>query len=103
MTHGPNAVHWETGKESRERMLDCFAKCCNLNHKRRALKDDENAVSSDALMVNITVCLDQLCEPFMDLNESRAGCPKSAASLHLREWALKVSERDQRACAQPTQ
>ena len=56
----------KTGKEPRERILDWFAKCCNLNHKRRALQVDEKAVSSDGMMVNITVCLDQLCEPFMD-------------------------------------
>ena len=56
----------KTGKEPRERMLDWFARTCNLNHKRRALQVDEKAVSPDGMMVNITICLDQLCEPFMD-------------------------------------
>lgn len=27
---------------------------------------DPNTVSSDGFMFNITTCLDQLCEPFMD-------------------------------------
>ena len=61
----------KTGKEPRERMLDWFARSCNLNHKRRAIQVDENAVSSDGLMINITVCLDQLCEPFMDASFSK--------------------------------
>ena len=61
----------KTGKEARERMLDWLARACNLNHKRRALQVDEAAVSSDGFMVNITVCLDQLCEPFMDASFSK--------------------------------
>ena len=56
----------KTGKEPRERMLDWFALCVNLNHKRRALHVDQKTVSSDGFMINVTVCLDQLCEPFMD-------------------------------------
>ena len=53
-------------KDSRERMLDWFALCVNTNHKRRAMQVDEKQVSSDGFMINLTVCLDQLCEPFMD-------------------------------------
>ena len=61
----------KTGKEPRERTLDWFAKCVNLNHKRRALQVDRKTVSSDGFMVNVTVCLDQLCEPFMDATFSK--------------------------------
>ncbi|KAL9045404.1 MAG: hypothetical protein Q9214_001541 [Letrouitia sp. 1 TL-2023] len=53
-------------KESRERMLDWFALCVNKNHKRRAMQVDQKLVSSDGFMINLTICLDQLCEPFMD-------------------------------------
>ena len=61
----------KTGKESRERMLDWFAACVNTNHKRRAMQVDRRTVSSDGFMINVTVCLDQLCEPFMDATFSK--------------------------------
>ena len=56
----------KTSKEAREKLLDWFAKCVNTNHKRRAMQVDTRQVASDGFMMNITVCLDQLCEPFMD-------------------------------------
>jgi ubiquitin conjugation factor E4 B len=52
--------------EARERVLDWFALVVNSNHKRRALRVDKSTVSSDGFMINVTTCLDQLCEPFMD-------------------------------------
>ena len=52
-------------------MLDWFALCVNVNHKRRALQVDKKLVSSDGFMINVTVCLDQLCEPFMDASFSK--------------------------------
>ncbi|KAI9843901.1 MAG: hypothetical protein M1837_006055 [Sclerophora amabilis] len=58
-------------KESRDRILDWFAMVVNKNHKRRALQVDNETVSSDGFMVNVTVCLDQLCEPFMDASFSK--------------------------------
>ena len=60
-----------TNKEAREKMLDWFATCVNTNHKRRALQVDPETVSSDGFMLNVTVCLDQLCEPFMDATFSK--------------------------------
>lgn len=59
------------GKEARDKMLDWFSVCMNTNHKRRALHPDPNAVSSDGFMINVTACLDQLCEPFMDSTFSK--------------------------------
>lgn len=53
-------------KEARDRVLDWFATAMNINHKRRAMQVDPEQVSSDGFMFNITTCLDQLCEPFMD-------------------------------------
>lgn len=61
----------KSGKEPRDKILDWFAVCVNTNHKRRALHPDPKAISSDAFMVNVTACLDQLCEPFMDASFSK--------------------------------
>ncbi|KAF2184279.1 hypothetical protein K469DRAFT_633596 [Zopfia rhizophila CBS 207.26] len=58
-------------KDSRERILDWFALAVNANHKRRAMQVDPKIVSSDGFMVNITVVLDRLCEPFMDATFSK--------------------------------
>ena len=58
-------------KEARDKMLDWLALCVNANHKRRAMQVDQEQVSSDGFMINVTVCLDQLCEPFMDATFSK--------------------------------
>ena len=60
-----------SSKESRDRILDWFAAAINLNHKRRAMQVNQKEVSSDGFMINITTCLDQLCEPFMDATFSK--------------------------------
>ncbi|MCJ1287001.1 hypothetical protein MMC26_006348 [Xylographa opegraphella] len=60
-----------TSKEAREKMLGWFAICMNTNHKRRAYQIDPKTVSTDGFMINVTVCLDQLCEPFMDATFSK--------------------------------
>ncbi|KAL4964751.1 ubiquitin-ubiquitin ligase UFD2 [Aspergillus stella-maris] len=54
--------------DARNRVLDWFAAALNINHKRRAMQVDPNTVSSDGFMFNLTTCLDQLCQPFMDAN-----------------------------------
>jgi ubiquitin conjugation factor E4 B len=56
---------------SRNRTLDWFAWIVNANHKRRAIRVDERQVSSDGFMMNVTVVLDGLCEPFMDSTFSK--------------------------------
>lgn len=61
----------KSDKSARDSMLDWFAQCVNKNHKRRALQVDKKIVSSDGFMINVTVCLDQLCEPFMDAQFSK--------------------------------
>ena len=61
----------KVSKESREKTLDWFALAVNANHKRRAMRTDPRYVSTDGFMVNVTVCLDRLCEPFMDASFSR--------------------------------
>ena len=54
------------GTTQRERILDWFALCVNKNHKKRAMRVDPKAVSTDGFMMNVASVLDQLCEPFMD-------------------------------------
>jgi ubiquitin conjugation factor E4 B len=56
---------------ARNRTLDWFAYIINSNHKRRAMQVDERAVSTDGFMVNVTVIMDKLCEPFMDSTFSK--------------------------------
>jgi ubiquitin conjugation factor E4 B len=58
-------------KESREKMLNWFALTVNKNHKRRAMQVNPKVVSTDGFMVNVTVILDRLCEPFMDASFSK--------------------------------
>lgn len=59
------------GDLAKNKVLDWFAHIVNSNHKRRAMRVDEKAVSSDGFMMNITVVLDYLCEPFMDATFSK--------------------------------
>ncbi|KAL2867933.1 ubiquitin-ubiquitin ligase UFD2 [Aspergillus lucknowensis] len=54
--------------DARNRVLDWFSAALNINHKIRAMQVDPNTIASDGFMFNITTCLDQLCEPFMDAN-----------------------------------
>ena len=57
--------------ETRNKILDWFAYAMNVNHKRRALQVDPREVASDGFMMNVTVVLDCLCEPFMDSTFSK--------------------------------
>ncbi|KAL9058556.1 MAG: hypothetical protein Q9162_001711 [Coniocarpon cinnabarinum] len=61
----------KSSKESREKTLDWFALCVNQNHKRRAMRPDPRYLSSHGLMVNLTIVLDMLSEPFMDASFSK--------------------------------
>ena len=57
--------------KAKDATLDWFAHVVNSNHKRRALQVEPHTVASDGFMTNITVALDQLCEPFMDVRFSK--------------------------------
>jgi len=61
----------KASKEARDSTLDWLALTVNTNHKRRAMRTDSKYVSSDGFMVNVTACLDRLCEPFMDATFSK--------------------------------
>ncbi|KAL3427699.1 ubiquitin conjugation factor e4 b [Phlyctema vagabunda] len=56
---------------SKNKTLDWFAWIVNSNHMRRALQTDPRTVSTDGFMMNVTVVLDGLCEPFMDTTFSK--------------------------------
>ncbi|KAJ0124691.1 ubiquitin elongating factor core [Diaporthe amygdali] len=56
---------------SRHKLLDWFAYIMNTNHKRRAIQVNPKEVASDGFMMNVTVILDHLCEPFMDTTFSK--------------------------------
>jgi len=57
--------------ESKNKTLDWFAYIVNSNHKRRALRPNALELSSDGFLMNVTVVLDGLCEPFMDATFSK--------------------------------
>ncbi|TVY83127.1 Ubiquitin conjugation factor E4 [Lachnellula suecica] len=59
------------GPISRGRTLDWFAHIVNSNHKRRAMQPDPKSLSTDAFLMNVTVVLDGLCDPFMDTTFSK--------------------------------
>lgn len=57
--------------DTRNKTLDWFAYAMNANHKRRAMQVDPRDVASDGFMMNVTVILDFLCEPFLDSTFSK--------------------------------
>lgn len=57
--------------DTRNKLLDWFAYTMNTNHKRRAMQVNPKDVASDGFMMNLTVVLDYLCEPFMDTTFSK--------------------------------
>ncbi|KAK0557132.1 Ubiquitin conjugation factor E4 [Tilletia horrida] len=59
------------GPESRERVLDYWAKACRLNIKRGAMRVRPDLVSSDGFMVNLFEMLLRFAEPFMDARYSK--------------------------------
>lgn len=60
------------GEKSRSRILSWFAYIMNKNHKRSATYPDKKTLSTDGFMLNVSVILDRLCEPFMDSTFSKA-------------------------------
>ena len=59
--------------QAKNKVLDWFAYIMNMNHKRRALQVSPKEIASDGFMINVTVVLDCLCEPFMDSTFSKVG------------------------------
>ncbi|KAI0670862.1 ubiquitin conjugation factor E4 [Trametes maxima] len=57
--------------DSREAVLQYFARAVNLNRKRAGMQVDPATVSSDCFMMNLQVLLLMFCEPFMDAAYSK--------------------------------
>lgn len=57
--------------ESREAVLQYFARVINLNVKRAGLQVGEDTIATDSFMVNLQTVLYQLAEPFMDANYTK--------------------------------
>ncbi|KAL9097339.1 MAG: hypothetical protein Q9165_000766 [Trypethelium subeluteriae] len=81
----------KASKEPRERMLNWFAMVVNSNHKKRAMQVDPKTVSTDGFMVNVTIILDQLCEPFMDATFSKV----DRIDVHYLRRNPRVAIRDE--------
>ncbi|KAJ2903415.1 uncharacterized protein MKZ38_009992 [Zalerion maritima] len=54
------------GEKPRNQILSWFTYIINNNHKRAATFPDRKTLASDGFMLNVSVVLDRLCEPFMD-------------------------------------
>lgn len=67
--------------ESREAVLQYFARVINLNVKRAGLQVGEDTIATDSFMVNLQTVLYRLAEPFMDANYTKVGI-RSANLLH---------------------
>jgi ubiquitin conjugation factor E4 B len=57
--------------ESREAVLDYFARVISLNVKRAGMQVDPATVASDSFMLNIQTVLYRFAEPFMDPNYTK--------------------------------
>ena len=59
------------GPESREAVLQYFARVINLNVKRAGLQVGEETIATDSFMVNLQSVLNRFAEPFMDANYAK--------------------------------
>lgn len=57
--------------ESREAVLDYFARIISLNTKRAGMQVDLASVASDSFMFNIQSVLYRFAEPFIDANYTK--------------------------------
>ncbi|KAL1950354.1 hypothetical protein VTO73DRAFT_5478 [Trametes versicolor] len=57
--------------ESREGVLQYFARAININRKRAGMQVDPATVSTDSFMMNLQIILLMFCEPFMDASYSK--------------------------------
>ncbi|KAI1793388.1 ubiquitin elongating factor core-domain-containing protein [Ganoderma leucocontextum] len=57
--------------DTREAVLQYFARAISLNRKRTGMQVDMLTVSSDTFIMNLQIILLQFCEPFMDAQYSK--------------------------------
>ena len=79
--------------ESREAVLQYFARVINLNVKRAGLQVGEDTIATDSFMVNLQTVLYRLAEPFMDANYTKVGRLDSDFTVGLTSILLDRSDR----------
>ncbi|KAI0927144.1 hypothetical protein AcW1_007520 [Taiwanofungus camphoratus] len=57
--------------ESREAVLQYFARVISLNERRAGMQVEPDNVASDCFMVNLQAIMFRFCEPFMDANYTK--------------------------------
>ncbi|CAL1712793.1 unnamed protein product [Somion occarium] len=57
--------------QSREAVLQYFARVISLNERRAGMQVDHTTVASDTFVVNLQAILFRFCEPFMDANYTK--------------------------------
>ncbi|CDO71427.1 hypothetical protein BN946_scf184909.g21 [Trametes cinnabarina] len=79
--------------ESREAVLQFFARAVNINRKRAGMQVDPATVSSDCFMMNLQVLLLMFCEPFMDASYSKMDRIDTAYYAHSSRIDLSEETR----------
>ncbi|KAI0770227.1 ubiquitin elongating factor core-domain-containing protein [Fomes fomentarius] len=79
--------------DSREAVLQFFARAINLNRRRAGMQVDMLTVSSDCFIMNLQIIILQFCEPFMDAQYSKMGKIDSAYYAHSSRLDLSDETR----------
>ncbi|KAL6304363.1 ubiquitin conjugation factor E4 [Sparassis latifolia] len=79
--------------ESREAVLQYFARVISLNVKRAGMQVEPETVASDCFMVNLQSIMFRFCEPFMDANYTKMDRIDSAYYAHSVRVDVKEETR----------
>ncbi|OCH84192.1 ubiquitin conjugation factor E4 [Obba rivulosa] len=79
--------------ESREAVLQYFARVVTLNEKRAGMQVEPDTVASDSFMVNLQAIMFRFCEPFMDANFSKIDRIDALYYAHSNRINLKEETR----------
>ncbi|KZT09134.1 uncharacterized protein LAESUDRAFT_801836 [Laetiporus sulphureus 93-53] len=79
--------------ESREAVLQYFARIVALNDRRAGMQVQPETVASDSFMVNAQAILFRFCEPFMDANYTKVDRIDAAYYAHSSRISLKEETR----------
>ncbi|KAH9841644.1 ubiquitin elongating factor core-domain-containing protein [Rhodofomes roseus] len=79
--------------DSREAVLQYFARVVSLNVRRAGMQVDPDTVASDCFMVNLQAILLRFCEPFMDANYTKIDRIDPAYYAHSSRIDLKEETR----------
>ncbi|EMD39878.1 hypothetical protein CERSUDRAFT_63413 [Gelatoporia subvermispora B] len=79
--------------ESREAVLQYFARVIALNEKRAGMQVEPDTVASDSFMVNLQTVMFRFCEPFFDVNYSKIDRIDALYFAHSNRINLKEETR----------